>query len=151
MPPQPPFARAWARRQEWVMTNPSSTAIEASPTHPELTASDAERIATAVEAELALSTRQTYDISWRQWERWCSGRGLHPLPAAPEALAVFLTEKATSGLTFGTLDGYCSGIAHATTGRASRTRPRQWSCAGSGVDCVGSWASHPDSRRTRLP
>lgn len=94
------------------MTNPSPAAVHAAPARPELTASDVERIAAAIEAELALSTRQTYAIAWRQWERWCSGRGLVPLPAAPEALAAFLTEKAESGLTFGTLDGYCSGIAH---------------------------------------
>lgn len=94
------------------MTNPSQAAVHDAPAHPELTASDAERIATAIEAELALSTRQTYAIAWRQWERWCSGRGIAPLPAAPEALAAFLAEKAGAGLTFGTLDGYCSGIAH---------------------------------------
>ena len=34
------------------------------------------------------------------------------LPAAPEALASYLAERAEAGLTFGTLDGYCSGIAH---------------------------------------
>ena len=77
-----------------------------------LTASDAERIATAIEAELANSTRETYDCAWRQWERWCRGRGINSLPAPPEALAAFLAERAEAGLTFGTLDGYCSGIAH---------------------------------------
>jgi len=45
-------------------------------------------------------------------ERWCRGRGINPLPAPPEALAAFLAERAEAGLTFGTLDGYCSGIAH---------------------------------------
>lgn len=34
------------------------------------------------------------------------------LPAPPEARAAFLAERAEAGLTFGTLDGYCSGIAH---------------------------------------
>jgi integrase len=77
-----------------------------------LTASDAERIAVAIEAELAASTRQMYAGAWRVWDRWCRGRGINPLPAAPEALAAFLTERAEAGLTFGTLDGYCSGIAH---------------------------------------
>lgn len=76
------------------------------------TASDAERIATAIEAELAASTRTTYECAWRQWDRWCQGRGINPLPAPPEALAAFLAERAEAGLTFGTLDGYCSGIAH---------------------------------------
>lgn len=77
-----------------------------------LTAGDADRIATAIEAELAASTRATYDCAWRQWDRWCQGRGISPLPAPPEALAAFLAERAEAGLTFGTLNGYCSGIAH---------------------------------------
>lgn len=77
-----------------------------------LTASDAERIATAIEAELAPSTRETYACGWRQWERWCQGRGIAPLPAPPEALAAFLAERAEAGLHFTTLDAYCSGIAH---------------------------------------
>jgi integrase len=77
-----------------------------------LIAADAERIATAVEAELAASTRETYDCGWRQWERWCSGRGIQPLPAPPEAVAAFLAERAESGVHFSTLDCYCSGIAY---------------------------------------
>lgn len=77
-----------------------------------LTAVDAERIATAIEAELAPSTRETYACGWRQWDRWCQGRGITPLPASPEALAAFLVERAEAGLTFGTLDAYCSSIAH---------------------------------------
>jgi integrase len=77
-----------------------------------LTASDAERIATAIEAELAPSTRAMYAAAWRVWERWCRERGINTLPAPPEALAAFLAERAEAGLTFGTLDGYCSGIAH---------------------------------------
>lgn len=76
-----------------------------------LTATDAERIATAVEAELAASTRETYDCGWRQWERWCRGRGIQSLPAPPEAVAAFLAERAEAGVHFSTLDCYCSGIA----------------------------------------
>lgn len=77
-----------------------------------LTALDAERIATAVEAELAASTRETYACGWRQWERWCHGRDIDPLPAPPEAIAAFLTERAEAGVHFSTLDCYCSGIAY---------------------------------------
>jgi integrase len=95
------------------MTNPLliPTVLDAPP-RAMLTEVDAGRIATAVEAELAASTRAMYAGAWRQWERWCRGRGLDALPAAPEALAAYLTERAEAGLTFGTLDGYCSGIAH---------------------------------------
>jgi integrase len=77
-----------------------------------LTAVDAERIAAAVDAELAASTRETYACGWRQWERWCNGRGITALPAPPEAIAAFLTERAEAGVHFTTLDCYCSGIAY---------------------------------------
>lgn len=96
------------------MTNPNTIPIPQTPLPlpSVLTASDTERIATAIDAELAESSRQMYACAWRQWERWCQGRGSAALPAAPEALAAFLAERAESGLTFGTLDGYCSGIAY---------------------------------------
>lgn len=95
------------------MTNPLliSSVLDAPP-RALLTEADAGRIATAIEAELAPSTRAMYAGAWRQWERWWRGRGLAALPAAPAALAAYLTERAEAGLTFGTLDGYCSGIAH---------------------------------------
>ena len=63
-------------------------------------------------AELAPSTRETYASGWRQWERWCRGRGIVPLPGPPETLAAFLAERAEAGLHFTTLDCYCSAIAH---------------------------------------
>jgi len=77
-----------------------------------LSALDAERIAAAVDAELAASTRETYACGWRHWEQWCRGRGINPLPAPPEAIAAFLTERAEAGVHFTTLDCYCSGIAY---------------------------------------
>lgn len=96
------------------MTNPPliPTVLDPAPLRTMLTEADAERIATAIEAELAPSTRYMYAGAWRQWERWCRERGLNAMPAAPAALAAFLAERAEAGLTFGTLDGYCSGIAH---------------------------------------
>jgi hypothetical protein len=96
------------------MTTPLTTPAE--PPLPRarvgLTAADAERIATAVEAELAASTCETYACGWRQWERWCRGRDINPLPAPPEAVAAFLAERAEAGVHFSTLDCYCPGIAH---------------------------------------
>lgn len=77
-----------------------------------LTTNDAERIAAAIDAELAESTRTSYASAWRQWAEWCHRRDLVPLPAASEPLAAFLAERAESGICFGTLDGYCSAIAH---------------------------------------
>jgi integrase len=97
------------------MTNQSATPVlvRASPlSRTGLTAHDADRIAAAIDAELAESTRTAYASAWRQWDAWCRGRDLVPLPAAPEPLAAFLAEHAESGLCLGTLDGYCSAIAH---------------------------------------
>ena len=85
-----------------------------------LTDGDAARIAVAIDAELAESTRTSYASAWRQWETWCRGRGLAALPAAPEALAAYLAERAESGLCFGTLDGACSAIAHRHTQESLR-------------------------------
>jgi hypothetical protein len=66
------------------------------------------------------------------------------LPALPEALAASLTEQAEAGLTFGTLDGYCSGIAH---------RHHQEGLPDPAADVVadsaGSWESGRDARPTR--
>ncbi len=77
-----------------------------------LTPGDAERIAAAIDAELAQSTRTAYASAWHRWEIWCRGRDVAALPAAPEALAAYLTERAESGICFGTLDGACFAIAH---------------------------------------
>lgn len=102
------------RRQEWRMTTPLTAPADPPLTraHVALTAKDAERIATAVRAELATSTRETYAGGWRQWERWCQGRDINPRPAPPEAVAAFLAERAEAGAHFSTLDCYCSGIAY---------------------------------------
>jgi integrase len=96
------------------MPTPPITPSEAplTPNRVQLSALDAERIAAAVDAELAASTRETYACGWRQWERWCRVRRIDPLPAPPAAIAAFLTERAEAGMHFTTLDCYCSGIAY---------------------------------------
>lgn len=84
------------------MTNPLTTLddLPLPDARVPLSAGDAERIATAtaIEAELAPTTRETYDNGWRQWERWCRGRGIDLLPAPPKALAAFLAERAEAEL-----------------------------------------------------
>ena len=77
-----------------------------------LTPDDLRRIAVALDAEVAESTRTTYASGWRSWETWCRRRELVPLPADPDALAAYLTERAEAGLCNGTLDGDCAAIAH---------------------------------------
>jgi hypothetical protein len=55
------------------MTNPLliPTALDAPPRTVLTDAADAGRIATAIDAEPAPSTRAMYAGAWRQWERWC--------------------------------------------------------------------------------
>ena len=79
---------------------------------PRLRTDDFHRIAVAIDAEVAESTRTTYASGWRGWETWCRRRGLVPLPADSDALAAYLTERAEAGLCNGTLDGDCAAIAH---------------------------------------
>ncbi len=93
--------------------SPTPVPLRATPiSRTRITADDAERIANAIDAELAESTRAADASAWRQWDAWCRSRDIGPLPAAPEPLAAFLAERAEAGLCFGTLDGYCSAIAH---------------------------------------
>jgi integrase len=100
------------------MTTPHASALSAgfaeSPPTVDggLTADEVERIATVIDAELSAATLAAYASSWRNWEAWCRARGVLPLPAAAEALAAYLTERAESGISYGTLDGACSAIAH---------------------------------------
>jgi hypothetical protein len=77
-----------------------------------LTARDLERVALALEAELAASTRSVYTSAWRQWEAWCRNRGLVALPADPEAICAYLAERAEAGLSYGSIDLTCCAIGY---------------------------------------
>lgn len=77
-----------------------------------LTLDDALRVAAAIEAAHAESTRLVYAHTWRVWERWCTGRGIRPLPADPHALAAYLVERAADGTAVGTLNMACTAIRH---------------------------------------
>lgn len=77
-----------------------------------LTVRDAERIALALEANLAPSTLSVYDCAWNQWTRWCKQRGLPALPATPESVAAYLAERADTGACCGTIDMACNAISY---------------------------------------
>ncbi len=74
----------------------SLSSIASSPVDPfaGLTATDAARIATAMGASLAKSTRTVYAHAWRGWERWCTARAVNPLPGSPAAVCAYLVERA---------------------------------------------------------
>jgi site-specific recombinase XerD len=77
-----------------------------------LTLDDAFRVAAALEATHAESTRLVYAHTWRVWERWCTSRGICSLPAEPAALAAYLVERAATGTAVGTLNMACTAIRH---------------------------------------
>jgi integrase len=77
-----------------------------------LTEDDATRIAAALAATHAASTRKVYAFAWRRWMRWCSKRGIVPFPAQPAAVCAYLTECAEQGRSLATIDSACSAIGH---------------------------------------
>jgi integrase len=79
---------------------------------PGLTARDAERVAAAIEAELAGSTRVVYASAWRRWEAWCQIRGISAVPSQPEAVAAYLAERAEEGLSYASIDVACCAISY---------------------------------------
>jgi integrase len=87
--------------------SPDHTALPAG-----LTVEEAVRIAEAITAAHAESTRTVYDWAWSQWERWCHARGAATLPADPALVCAYLTERAAAGLSVGSIDLACGAIAY---------------------------------------
>ena len=77
-----------------------------------LTLDDALRVAAALDAAHAESTRLVYAHTWRVWERWCASRGICSLPAEPAALAAYLVERAADGTAVASLNMACTAIRH---------------------------------------
>lgn len=77
-----------------------------------LTLDDALRVATALDAAHAESTRLVYAHTWRVWDGWCTSRGIPPLPADPHALAAYLVERAATGTAVASLNMACTAIRH---------------------------------------
>ena len=75
-----------------------------------LTALDAARIAAAIAAGRAPTTRAVYACAWRAWIRWCTTRNIAPTPASPHAVCAYLTERADQGVSVSTLELACAAI-----------------------------------------
>ena len=60
----------------------------------------------------APSTLRAYRSDWAIFERWCYARGIQPLPAAPEAVAVFLGSQASGGSKPATLTRRVAAIRY---------------------------------------
>ena len=75
----------------------------------------AEQAETYAQASRAAETLRGYRSDWRQFRRWCDDRGVEPLPAAPEVVVGYLTDRA-GVLAVGTLQRHLTSIAQAHTG-----------------------------------
>lgn len=98
---------------------------------PALGTKQVEAIAAAAEEAHSPATRRAYKASWRVFEEWARGHGFEALPAAPEAIAAYLAERAGAGASGSTLAMARAAIRyhHETSGL---TNP----CASPGVRWV---------------
>ena len=80
---------------------------------PGLTADDARRIAAAVGASRAENTVKSYTRAFRAFAAWCAQRGVPDLPASPEAIAAYLTERAAAGWRAATVRAARAAISDA--------------------------------------
>lgn len=72
----------------------------------------AEQARELAEASQATATRKAYKSQWKAWTAWCKSFGFDPLPAAPEALALYLTAKNTAGASVSWLAQALAAIGH---------------------------------------
>ena len=94
------------------MTTSPTAAARPAALPADLTVDEAVRIADAITAAHADSTRNVYAWAWSQWERWCTGRGATAIPAEPAMICAYLTERAAAGLSVGTIDLACGAISY---------------------------------------
>ncbi len=75
---------------------PTSLADLPLPTNPATLVLDP-RVAAAIYASKAETTRRVYGAAWRQWAAWCVESGNETLPPDPEAVASHLAARAEAG------------------------------------------------------
>jgi integrase len=72
------------------------------------------------EASKAASTLRAYRSDWRGFTGWCAARGVDALPAAPETVALYLTDLA-GVLAVATLQRHLTSISQAHKGAGADT------------------------------
>lgn len=72
----------------------------------------ADRAQSYAAAGHAAATRRSYATAWDDFAGWCAQRGLAALPAVPEAVALYLADRAQT-LVVSTLEWRLVAIGHA--------------------------------------
>ena len=71
-----------------------------------------DQIEEAAKHSHAASTRRNYAACWKRFASWCEAEGHQPLPAAPETLAAYLTDRAAAGLSMSSVRMDAASIRH---------------------------------------
>jgi integrase len=86
----------------------------------------ADRVRAYLRNTRAESTYRAYASDWRHFEAWCRDRGLPSLPAAPQAVMLYLAELGGAGKSLSTIGRRLAAIgqAHRAAGHESPTEHR---------------------------
>jgi site-specific recombinase XerD len=82
------------------------------PLIPRLLDAEVEATRAYVAAARAPATRRAYASDWRIFLAWCEARDVAPLPAAPEAVAIFLAAEARAGVRPSTIGRRLAAIGY---------------------------------------
>ncbi|MXX89546.1 MAG: tyrosine-type recombinase/integrase [Boseongicola sp. SB0677_bin_26] len=80
-----------------------------------------ERLEAAIRDSKSANTVRAYRASWRKWEEWSAAHGARVMPARPEAVALFVAERAEEGKSVASLRLAVAAIAaaHDAAGHAN--------------------------------
>ena len=92
---------------------------------PERDRDAAEAVAAGLRDAKAENTRRAYTSAWRQFRTWAEAGGHPALPAAPQAVALYLGHLASTGRSIATVQQARSAISHfhAAAGTAKGDNP----------------------------
>ena len=65
-----------------------------------LTEAERENLHELWEARKAANSRRAYASDWKQFQLWCFGSGLNPMPAAPETIARYRFTLGNQGAVY---------------------------------------------------
>ena len=82
------------------------------PALPERDCGAAEAAAAGLRDAKAGNTRRTYSSAWQQFRAWAEAGGHPALPAAPQAVALYLGHLASTGRSIATVQQARSAISH---------------------------------------
>ena len=95
------------------------------PDLPESDRAAAQAVASGIRDAKADNTRRAYACAWQRFQTWADTGGHQPLPATPEAVALYLGHLAAAGLSVASIAQARAAISHfhATAGMQKADNP----------------------------